>query len=64
LVDEANESLFKESSGCERIDGGSLSLDRDLRGGIGEGLWGHVAGMRGKLEVEHVKASGVIDVEA
>ena len=42
LVDEAGDCLFEGSSGGERPDKGSLSLDRDLRGGIGEGLGGHV----------------------
>ncbi len=44
--------MFEGSYGGERQDGGSLSLDRDLRGGIGEGLGGHVAGIRSKLVVE------------
>jgi len=46
LVDKSRASLFEDHSGGERLDGGPLSLDRDLRGGIGEGLDGHVAVMR------------------
>ncbi len=46
LVLESRESLFENPFGGEGPDGGSLSLDRDLRGGIGEGLDGHVAVMR------------------
>jgi len=46
LVLESLESLFEDPSGGEGPDGGSLSLARDLRGGIGEGLDGHVAVMR------------------
>ena len=38
LVDDARESLFEDSSGCEGPGGSPLCLDRDLRGGIGEGL--------------------------
>ena len=44
--------MFKDPSGGERPDGGPLSLDRDLRGGIGEGLGGHVAVKKGELGVE------------
>ena len=47
FLDGARESVFKDyPSGGERPYGGPLSLDRDLRGGIGEGLGGHVAAMR------------------
>ena len=46
LVLESRESMFEDHSGGEGPDGGSLSLDRDLRGGIGEGLDGHVTVMR------------------
>jgi hypothetical protein len=40
LVLESRESLFEDPSGGEGPDGGSLSLDRDLRGGtvLGKGL--------------------------
>jgi hypothetical protein len=55
-VEEAGESLFENSSGCEGPDGGPLSLDRDLRGGIGEGLGKHVTVMRG------VRTSGGVEV--
>jgi hypothetical protein len=62
FVDEARESLFEDStSGCEGPYGSPLSLDRDLRGGIGEGLGGHVAEMRGELEVEVEKVGGVVE---
>ena len=61
VVVEARESLFEESSGCEGPYGSPLSLDRDLRGSIGEGLGGHVAEMRGELEVEVEKAGGVVE---
>jgi hypothetical protein len=46
FLDESRESLFKDPSSGEMPDGGPLSLDRDLRGGIGIGLGGHVAVMR------------------
>ena len=45
-VDESRDGLFENFSGGERPDGGSLSLDRDLRGGIWKELDGHVAVMR------------------
>jgi hypothetical protein len=61
FVDEARESLFEDSSGCERPYGGPLSLDRNFRGGIEEGLRGHVAVMRCELEVEVEKISGVVE---
>ena len=61
FVDEARESLLEDPSCCERPDGGPLSLDRDLRGGIGEGLRGHVAVMLGELEAEVKKAGGVVE---
>ena len=61
FVDEARESLIEDPSGCERRDGGPLSLDRDLGGGIGEGLGGHVAVVLGELEVEVEKAGGVVE---
>ena len=61
FIDEARESLFEDPFGCERSDGGSLSLDRDLRGGIREGLGGHVAVMLGELEVEVEKSGGVVE---
>ena len=62
FVDEARESLFEDPSGGERLaDGGPLSLDYDLRGGIGERLGGHVAVMRGELGVEVERASGVVE---
>ena len=44
--------MFQCRSGSEGPDGGPLSLDRDLRGGIGEEIGGHVAGVRVRLEVE------------
>ena len=47
--------------GGERPDGDPLSLYRDLLGGIGEGLGGHIAVMRGKLGVEVERASGVVE---
>jgi len=46
FVLESRESLFEDLSCGEGPDWGSLSLDRALRGGIGEGLDGHVAIMR------------------
>ena len=49
FVDEARDSLFEDPSGGERPDGGPLSLYRDLRGGIVEGLGGHVVAKRDKL---------------
>ena len=61
FVDEAQEGLFEDSSSCERPYGGPLSLDRDLRGGIGEGLGGHVAVMRRDLEVAVEKAGVVVE---
>ncbi len=61
FVDEARESLFEDPSSGERLDGGPLSLDHDLRGGIGEGLGGHVAVMRGELGVEVERAGGVVE---
>ncbi len=61
FVNEARESLFEDPSGCERPDGGPLSLDRDLRGGIGKWLGGHVAVMLGELEFEVEKAGGVVE---
>ena len=61
FVDEAREILFDDPSGCERPDGVPLSLDRNLRGGNGEGLGGHVAMMLGELEVEVEKAGGVVE---
>ena len=64
FFDEARESLFEDSSGCEGPDGIPLSLDHSLRGGIGGGLGGHVAVMRGELEVEVEKAGGVVEVVA
>ena len=60
FVDEARESLFEDPSGGERLDGSPLSLYRDLRGGIGEGLGGHVAVMLGELGVEVERASGAL----
>ena len=53
--------MFEDSSDCERSDGDPLSLDRDLRGGIGEGLGRHVVVMRGELEVEVEKRGGVVE---
>jgi hypothetical protein len=53
--------VFEDSSSCERPNGGPLSLDRDLRGGIGEGLGEHAAVMRGGVEVKVENASGVIE---
>jgi len=44
LVDESRDNLFEDPSSGERPVGGPLSLDRDLRGGIGERLRGHEAG--------------------
>ena len=45
--------MFEGAPGGERPLGkGSLSLDRDLRGGIGEGLEGHVASRPVELVVE------------
>ena len=38
LVLESRESLSENPYGGEGPDGGSLSLDRDLRGGFGKGL--------------------------
>jgi hypothetical protein len=61
FVDEARESLFENPSGCERPDGGPLSLDRDLRGGIERGLGGNEAVVRGELEDEVGKESGVVE---
>ncbi len=61
FIDEAQESLLEGSSGCEGPDGSLLSLDRDLRGGIGEGLWAHVSVMRGELEVEVEKTQSVVE---
>jgi len=61
FVDESRESLFKDPSGCERQDGGPLYLDRDLRGGIGEGLGGHVAVMRDEKGVEVERACSVVE---
>ena len=61
FVDEARESLFEDSSGGERPDGGPLSLDCDLRGRIGEGLGGHVAVMQGELEADVNKSGGVVE---
>ncbi len=49
FVDEFLESLFEDPSGGERQNGGPLSLDRDLPGGIGEGLGGHVSVMRDEI---------------
>ena len=46
FVLESREGLFEDRSGGEGPHGGSLSLDSDLRGCIGEGLDGHVAVMR------------------
>ena len=51
LVDEVRDSLFEGCSGGEGPNKGPLSLDRDLRGGIGEGLGEHVAGVRGELDL-------------
>ncbi len=48
-IDEAGESLFKDPSIGEGPDGGPLSLDRDLRGGIVGGLGGHIVAMRDNL---------------
>ncbi len=58
LVDEVGDGRFEGTSGSERPYGGSLSLDRDLRGGIGEGLGGHVARRSVELEVEDGCRSG------
>ena len=59
FVDESRESLFENPSGCERLDGGALSLDRDLRGGIGEGLDKHVAMMQ--HQTIHTKFSSFLE---
>ena len=61
FVDESRESLFEDLSCCERLDEGPLSLDRDLRGGIGEGLDGHVAVMRDNKGVDLERASNVVE---
>ena len=58
LSDEAGDCLFEGTFGGERPDGSSLSLDRDLRGGIGEGLGEHVAGMRSEKDVERASRNG------
>jgi hypothetical protein len=50
--------LFEGPSSGERPNKGSLSLDRDLRGGIGEGLEGYIEGMRSELNVERASRSG------
>ena len=52
FVDKAGDGSFKGCFGSEGPYKGPLSLDRDLRGGIGEGLGGHVAGVREELVVE------------
>ncbi len=52
FVDEAGDGSFKGCSGSEGPYTGPLSLNRDLRGGIGEGLGGHVAEVREELVVE------------
>ena len=52
LVDDAGDSSLKGCSGSEGPHGGSLSPDRDLRGGIREGLGGHEAGVRKDFVVE------------
>ena len=44
--DESRDGLFQNPSSGERLDRGSLSLDRDLRGGIGRVLDEHVAVMQ------------------
>ncbi len=43
FVNEGTDGLFENKSGREGPDFGSLSLERDLRGGIEDGLGGHVA---------------------
>jgi len=53
--------LVREFPGCERPYGGSLSLDRDLRGGIGEGPGGHVAGVP---KVDRVGAGDDVEGDA
>jgi len=53
--------LFKVPFGGERLDGGPLSLDRDLRGGNGEGLGGHEAVMRDKYGDEADKPGNVVE---
>ena len=45
FVDAVGDDSFKGCSSSEGPYKGPLSLDRDLRGGIGEGLGGHVAGV-------------------
>ena len=49
---EGRDGFFQQSPRCESPDRGPLSLDRDLRGGIGEGLGGQVAGVREELEYQ------------
>ena len=63
FVDESCHGLFEHPFGSERPDGGSLSLELDLRGGIEEGLGGHVAEAMSALEVERVDAGDVVDEE-
>ncbi len=52
FVDEASDGSFEGRSGSEGPYRGPLSLDRDIRGGIGEGLGEHVTGEREELVVE------------
>ena len=56
--DEVGDGLLECAPGGERPYGGSLSLDRDLRGGICEGLGEHVAAMRSELDGEESGQSG------
>ena len=62
FVDEASDGSFEGRSGSEGPCRGPLSLDRDLRGGIGEGLGGHEAEGRDENKNEdYVKSAGVGD---
>ena len=51
IVDEAGDCSFEGCSGSEGPKMGPFSLDRDLRGGIGDRLGEHVAGVREELAV-------------
>ena len=62
VFDEDGDGSLEGCSGSEGPHGGPLSLDRDLRGGIGEGLGGHEAeGRDGNDKGDYVKSAGVGD---